>query len=190
MHSLVSYVLHWLQNNTIHADYNTTVNSWLEQRSYITGAPRLLQKSHPKLAASIEKALLELETVTPASTTGYTPLNASALEQQEFSCAGMSLGFNGHGALVKLSQPLSTPIGNTGNTGTLKEQHAAVGAMGAMEWANSTRPIGSLVYQTFTNKDYNIFLQDFAARLGDWEHGKHDGCWYEPDDEVSGLRVQ
>jgi hypothetical protein len=163
-------VLHWLQNNTIHADYNTTVNSWLEQRSYITGAPRLLRKSHPELAASIEKALLDLETVTPASTEGFTLLDASAVKQQEFSCAGMKLGFNDHGALVKLSQPTS-----------------GVSDGGSMEWANNSRPIGTFQYQTFTNKDYNIYLQDMAARLGDWEHGKHDGCWHNPDDKVGAV---
>jgi hypothetical protein len=161
----------FMQNNTRHADYNTTVNSWLEQRTYVTAAPALLRPAYPALAASIEKALLELETATPASTDGLTPIAASATKGQQFSCGSVMLEFDEHGAINKLSQPM-------------RSSKISEAAAGTMEWANSSRPIGTFRYQTFTNKDFNIFLQDFAARLGDWQHGKHNGCWHNPDDKV------
>ena len=47
----------FLQNNTLQADYNTTVNSWIEQRTYLTGASKVVAKGNPKFAASIDKAL-------------------------------------------------------------------------------------------------------------------------------------
>jgi hypothetical protein len=168
-------VLLWLQNNTKHADYNTTVNSWNEQRTYITGAPALLRKTQPKLAASIEKALVELQTVTPASTDGLIHLEASDVKNTEFVCGGITIGFDAHGALNRLSQPMAKHSSNDG-------RDAMADAIPAMEWANSSRPIGTFLYQTFTNKDFNIFLQDFSSRLGDWQHGKHNGCWHNPDD--------
>ena len=33
-----------MRDNAFHADYNTTTNSWIEQRTYITNAPALLAK--------------------------------------------------------------------------------------------------------------------------------------------------
>ena len=38
-------------------DYNTTAESWKEQRLFVTAAPRLLEAEHPQLAASLGAAL-------------------------------------------------------------------------------------------------------------------------------------
>ena len=32
-----------VSNNTLHADYNTTIESWIEQRSYVTHAPIVIR---------------------------------------------------------------------------------------------------------------------------------------------------
>jgi hypothetical protein len=47
-----------------------------------------------------------------------------------------------------------------------KKGQSAAGAA-AVDWASEAHPIGEFVYQTFTSGDFNIFLKDFASRIGD-----------------------
>eukprot|EP01050_Picozoa_sp_SAG11_P025994 SAG11_NODE_6067_length_1395_cov_1.146605_1_plen_382_part_10 len=57
--------LGFVSDNRQHADYNTTVNSWLEQRTFVTQAPALLEAEFPELAANITAALAALQVVEP-----------------------------------------------------------------------------------------------------------------------------
>jgi hypothetical protein len=47
----------FVADNRKHADYNSSVNSWLEQRAFVTQAPALLEAEYPELAANITAAL-------------------------------------------------------------------------------------------------------------------------------------
>eukprot|EP01079_Euglenida_sp_SAG-EU17-18_P006387 gene6387-1139_t len=150
--------LGFVRNNTVHADYNTTVNSWLEQRLFVSEAPRLLQSKYPALATNMSAALEALRRVQAPSTTGFQPVPEPF--DRVFSCGQTSLQFNDHGALSQLK------------------------ILGS-DWASPARPIGQLLYQTFTNEDYNVFLDDFAVRLGDqgiWPNHteSHSDCRYTP----------
>ena len=58
--------LGFVADNRKHADYNSTVNSWIEQRAFVTQAPLLLRHEYPELAASISAALVALKAVEPA----------------------------------------------------------------------------------------------------------------------------
>ena len=64
------------------ADYNSTVNSWVEQRLFVTQAPALLKDAYPALAANLTKALEELShPAVPAPTANMKKVNAGeALE--------------------------------------------------------------------------------------------------------------
>jgi hypothetical protein len=42
----------FVADNTHHADYNSTVNSWVEQRTFVTQAPALLAKVYPEVRTS------------------------------------------------------------------------------------------------------------------------------------------
>merc|ERR1712048_318463 len=61
-----------------------------------------------------------------------------------FHCGGISLSFNEHAGL---------------------ESFVFANASG--EWASKDHPLGEFKYETYTNEDFNVFMQDFAARLGD-----------------------
>jgi len=71
--------LGFILDNRNQADYNTTVNSWIEQRSFVTQAPALLQDEYPDLAFNITSSLDTLKKVVPPSPTGMTPSSCSAL---------------------------------------------------------------------------------------------------------------
>eukprot|EP00040_Diaphanoeca_grandis_P003118 m.23826 g.23826 ORF g.23826 m.23826 type:complete len:790 (+) comp14371_c0_seq1:140-2509(+) len=113
-------------------DYNTTVNSWIEQRLFVTEAPKLLATDHPQLATSLATALYDLAHVTIPTPTGSLVDNPTTAT---FMCRGLEVGFDARGAI--------TTLGSLGD---------------------ATHPLGLYQYQTFTNEDYNVFLQDFAAR--------------------------
>lgn len=120
------------------ADYNTTVNSWLEQRTYVTAAPRVVKTEYPQLAASLTKAfkvpcavcqlqslinlsllpflLQELQAVEAPSDAGL--LTAASLEQ-EFTCEGLTLAFDSHGGVAKLAAQGISWAGAQNTIGTL-----------------------------------------------------------------------
>ena len=164
----------FVTNNTQHADFNSTVNSWIEQRLYVTDAPRLLQVQHPQLAASLARALAELGNVDDpsanASFMGWYARVAGEPTAVTFQCGGgVTIGFDATGALTTLRT-------------------------GVAQWANASRPLGRFLYQTFNNTDYNIFLRDMASRLGDhgvWPNHTlgNNGCLKaadSPDDMACG----
>ena len=70
-------------------DYNTTVESWREQRTLITGAPRTLVSEQPELAKSLAAALAELQNVQLPSIRGLNPVvnPTTAL----FHCGGLEV---------------------------------------------------------------------------------------------------
>ena len=143
----------FVQNNTLHADYNTTVNSWLEQRAFVTAAPALLKESYPVVAAEMAEALERMGRVSAPETEGMVLVQDP--EKTVFRCLDyVDIAFDDTGAVSRLD-----------------------GVNGGASWANPNSPLGRLLYQTFTNEDYNIYMQDFAHRLG--HDNYHPGS---PDD--------
>lgn len=142
----------FLPDNRGYADYNTTVNSWLEQRTYITNAPKVLSKTQPKAAADLQASLDEIQNVKPPSMAGFVKADLS----KTYTCGHMTVAFDSRGAITTLS--------------------SAAGPL-----ASATNPMGLLKYQTFTNEDYNVFLQDFAARI--------NGCHYKPGEVRGSVSV-
>jgi len=145
----------FVKNNTLHADYNTTMNSWLEQRSYVLSGPDLLRHEQPALAAKLETALEELANPVIPTVDGFDLKPSSST----FTCGNLKIEFGSDGSLTKLE-----------NITTAKS------------WATESNRIGVYQYQSFTNADYDVFLQDFAIRLG-------GGCAYQPgakDDKSCG----
>jgi hypothetical protein len=123
------------------ADYNTTVNSWLEQRLYVTDAPKLLATAHPALATSLESAFAALQDVRAPSTAGLDRVGGDPTKAT-FACGGgTTVGFDARGAITTL-------ISRDG-TG----------------WASAANPVGLYSYRTYINEDYNLFLEDFASRV-------------------------
>ena len=132
----------FVSDNRKHADYNTTVNSWIEQRAFVTQAPRLLQREYPELAANIIKALADLKAVVPP-----TPAGLAALPSLDapFKCgnSGLELQVGKGGGLVSLV------------------------SHGKRQWASMANPVGQFVYETYVAEDYTTFLHDFGSRIGD-----------------------
>ena len=125
---------------TKRGDYNTTAESWREQRTFIIDAPKLLEQEHPAFAASLATALEDLRDVKLPPTGQLHPVaDPTALHQ----CGGLQVGFDARGAL-------STLVGGGG---------------GGTVWANASHPVGLFEYQSFDNEDYNVFLADFTARV-------------------------
>jgi hypothetical protein len=118
-------------------DYNTTAESWREQRTFITDAPRLLVSEQPALAASLVSALEDLRDVQPPST---EHLSAVADPTTRHQCGGLQVGFDARGAMSTL-------------------------VSGSTVLANASHPLGLFEYQTFDNEDYNTFLSDFTVRV-------------------------
>jgi hypothetical protein len=161
----------FVANNTAHADYNSTANSWAEQRAYVTAAPALLRASHPELAANLSAALAALAHVTDpsidaATMAGYERVGAgwssagdpdAADTMMVHDCGGgVSVGFDSSGALSTLSTPSSS-----------KATSATAPSSTSNQWASVASPLGRFLYETYNNSDYDPFLADMAARLGD-----------------------
>ena len=53
----------FVADNTHHADYNSTVNSWVEQRTFVTQAPALLAKAHPEVRTAPYRNRISLVSV-------------------------------------------------------------------------------------------------------------------------------
>jgi hypothetical protein len=130
----------FISNNTNHADYNTTVNSWLEQRAHIQDAPLQLQEEYPEVAARMQAALTQLARPTLPSTAGMRLVPSPA--QQSFVCAslGGEVAFDSTGAVVNL-------------------------VVNGTHLADPRHALGQYRYQTFTDEDYTLFLQDFTSRV-------------------------
>lgn len=130
-----------------HADYNTTINSWIEQRTFVTGAAAVLASEHPALSRSMIAAFAALREVHPPSTINHAPV----LSSDTFVCGTVRVKFDSRGAVAMLSA-------------------------NGVEWASEQHPLGLFQYRTYDNEDYNVFLQDFASRVdGPGCGGYHPG---------------
>lgn len=130
----------FVADNRKHADYNTTVNSWIEQRAFVTQAPLLLEHEYPELAANLSSALTALKVIEPAKlTAGLAPTSDF---DAPFSWAGMTLQLGPGGGLVLLKR-------------------------GTRHWADPEHPLGQFLYESYDDADYNFFLKDFGSRIGD-----------------------
>lgn len=148
----------FVKHNSHHADYNSTVNSWLEQRTFVTDAPKRFSKSgkHAALATSLDAAFAEIKSAAPIDAAalaakGYVNVGAKA-SGTVFQCSAVRLGFDQSGAI----DTLTTTASERGS------QWDYAGGSG-----DAAHAIGKYVYQTFTDEDYQVFLGDFASRLGD-----------------------
>ena len=95
---------------------------------------------------------------------------------------------------------VASPVGTPLQCGGWTIKLGASGAMASLvhssnssvDWASESEPIGEFKYQTFTSGDFNIFLKDFASRIGDrgvWpEHtaGKYAEYNYSTSDMTCG----
>ena len=103
-----------------YADYNTTANSWLEQRTYLTDASKLIAHDHPELAGSIDKALASLKNVQARQELSlllYTTVHhETALERTLMGCSDPRNGgrrtpisvISMHQSLFMLTRALTT----------------------------------------------------------------------------------
>ena len=94
----------FVRNNSNNADYNTTTNSWFEQRTFVTNAPSLVAEKYPSFAKNLSEALADLESVVePTSTklqqTGYTEQPVMA---NTFRCGHFNVSFNEDGSVGTL----------------------------------------------------------------------------------------
>lgn len=121
-----------------HADYNTTENSWLEQRTFVTYAPYLL--ADQTLASEMLDELRALENPAPPSHQGMTRVADPV--GKTLTCGPYALAFDAMGALQTLS-------------------HSASGA----QLANSSHTLGAFIYKTYNDTDYRDYLADFAIRI-------------------------
>lgn len=166
----------FLTDNRLHADYNTTANSWLEQRSYLTDASKVVANQYPALAASIDDALAVLKDVKLPSKHGMSPVSNPV--GRSFTCGTVELAFDARAALAKLSVH-----GGRGSSNIrTKGNGNASDSNGVRSWASPSNPMGLYQYQSFTNKDYNIFLQDFAIRIDGGD------CHYLPNSTDDTVR--
>lgn len=108
------------------ADYNSTVNSWVEQRLFVTQAPALLKDTYPALAANLTMALDELAHPTvPVPTASMKKVNAG----EAVECGDWTL-----------------KLGSTGAVTSLVNTATATGAA-TLDWASEEHPLGQFVYQ-------------------------------------------
>lgn len=131
--------LGFVADNRKHADYNSSVNSWIEQREFVNQAPSLLEKEYPELANNITAALAALKAVQPPSTTGLTPLKSL---DASITCGSIELQVGPGGGLVSLKR-------------------------GKRQWAGPGKPVGQFLYETYVESDYKPFLRDLGSRIGD-----------------------
>jgi len=158
----------FIKDNRKNADYNTTTNSWIEQRTYLTDASKLLAGEHPDLMASIDEALVKLKDVQLPSTSGMATVANPA--GQKFSCKGVELAFDERAAISHLMTSTSTTPTTAKDDEGAASPLSSTSSTSSTSWASVANPVGLYQYQTFTNVDYNIFLEDFAIRIG--------GCHY------------
>lgn len=108
----------FVYNNSNQADYNTTVNSWLEQRTYVTQAPRLLVDAYPEFASNLSAALASYENVTEPTVkqliqSNYHLQNISSIQAGKifttasFECGRFHVAINNDGSLGSLLDTVS-----------------------------------------------------------------------------------
>ena len=160
-----------------YADYYTTIQSWYEQRSFITnaiGAVANAEREHGTSssaatdggrepsslgvpagwAAELKARVAALSDVPAPSTTGFTrvPLSDPSVGTGVLACGAgseLAVALDGSGAIVHLVNNL-----------------AGSAQAPAPSWANASRPLGQFLYQTFDASDYATFLGPAPAGFG------------------------
>lgn len=135
-------------------NYQLTVSSWLEQRSYLPNAIAVLDHSskpaYTSLAHSMRTALRQL---TPTAPTPAALLAAGYIQAHDptatFVCDGVHIGFGPDGAVT-----------------TLARRHA---------WASTSSPLGQYTYQTLSADDFVAFDKDYGNG-GCTPHSTDPGC--------------
>eukprot|EP00041_Stephanoeca_diplocostata_P034253 m.1154078 g.1154078 ORF g.1154078 m.1154078 type:complete len:814 (-) comp24488_c0_seq7:2031-4472(-) len=133
----------FVKDNTHHADYYSTINSWVEQRTFVTNTPDVLVDEYPELSARMRETLHNISHPEMPSTEGFTHVPSAEVPEKRFACGDLTVGFGSSGALVQLDD-----------------------ARSGVSWATNQKRIGEFRYQSFTDADYRVFLKDFASRTG------------------------
>jgi hypothetical protein len=141
-------------------DYFTAINSWVEQRTFITNTPALLEDAEPELAASLRASFEQLRHVTVPQTAGMQPV-PEPVPSATFQCGALRLAVDERGAVTSLRS--SSAPGSAG-------RRTARGEAPIFDWASEKHPLGLYQYHTFDNEDYNEFLQDFTVRVNGSEY--------------------
>lgn len=122
-------------------NYQMTVASWTEQRSYLENALRVLERAgqdYAKLASDIRAELGGIEPARPAADTLAKAGFVKAGDPQDvFSCKGVQLAFGADGGLARLERDGSN-------------------------WASSDASLGKFTYQTLDDKDFKAFDDDYG----------------------------
>jgi hypothetical protein len=146
------------------ADYYTTVQAWVEQRSYIPNAIAAIAANGAAdavpagWATELAKRVAALSVVVIPTASG---LKAAGYVQIQIptgvdSTAGNSTG---PGATVLRCGDTGLQVGFDSRGSITKLQRGAGSARSAgKDWASPTRPIGQFLYQTFNDDDYQRFL--------------------------------
>ena len=113
-------------------NYNMTVESWREQRSYLTNSISVLEadSAYASFAKELRAALKALEPAQPA-TAGFTKVASTSSVQQ---CGGVSLSFGADGGLASLHK-------------------------GSKGWSGS---MGGFIYQTISSENFTTFCEDYG----------------------------
>ena len=117
-------------DNRDHADYFTQVQSWHEQRHFVTNAVDAVREELPAFAERIQQAFATISDVHIPSTAGFT----KAQPHSTLRCGTATIQFDSSGAVSMLEN---------GDKQT---------------WANSTHTLGKYIYQSFNDDDYQEFL--------------------------------
>ena len=122
-------------------NYQLTISSWLEQRSYLPNALAVLDASkapaYLDLATEMRDAIEGLRPAKPTAASlraaGYTRADDAS---RMFVCAGVTVGFGVDGAVT-----------------TLTGRHA---------WASASAPLGRYTYQSLSAADFVTFDKDYG----------------------------
>ena len=125
------------------------MNSWVEQRLFVTQAPALLAHVYPAFVKNLTTALDEIAHPTAPSADGLEVVVSPV--GKKLLCGAWNVKLGSSGAMISL----------------VHTSHPAV------DWASKGKPIGEFRYKTFTSGDFNTFLRDFGVRIGD------TGIWPE-----------
>jgi len=122
-------------------NYQMTVSSWIEQRSYLTNALRVLEQGgqeYAKLAADIRA---EISSINPTQPMPAALAQSGFVKAQDpqvtFSCDGVQLAFGSDGSLTRLER-------------------------NGMNWASEDQSLGKFTYQTLDDKDFKAFDDDYG----------------------------
>jgi len=135
-------------------NYQMTVSSWIEQRSYLENALHVLEQAgheYEKLAEAIRSEFDRIETSRP---TPATLAQAGFVKAEDpeatFSCSGVQLAFGSDGSLTRF-------------------QH------GGTNWASDDERLGKFTYQTLDDKDFKVFDDDYG-NSGCTTYSTDPGC--------------